>query len=46
VGGLIGIVEIKLQLGEVFCAPFHLKVYKISHNDFEGGAKIMIVVEK
>ncbi len=45
-GGLIGIVKIKLQLGEVFCASFNLKVYKISHNEFEGGTKITIVVKK
>jgi hypothetical protein len=45
ISGLIGIVEIKLQLGEVFCAPFNLKVYKIFHNEFEGGNKIMIVVK-
>jgi len=46
ISGLIGIVEIKLQLGEVFCTPFKLKVYEISHNEFEGGTKIMIDVKK
>ncbi len=46
ISGLIRIVEIKLQLGEVFCTPFNLKVYEISHNEFEGGTKIMIVVNK
>jgi hypothetical protein len=46
ISGLIGIVATKLQLGEEFCAPFNLKVYEISHNEFEGGTKIMIVVKK
>ncbi len=46
ISGLIGIVEMKLQLGEEFCAPFNLKVYEISHNEFEGGTKIIIVITK